>query len=74
MSRDIDFSASTSGFCHKFGKFSSDTITVNTDIEFLELKIDTLTMTLTIAEEKMEKVILKCQNLLSHLHTALFWN
>ena len=35
-------------------------------IEFLGLKIDTHTMTLALTEEKMEKLILKCQNLLSH--------
>ena len=39
-------------------------------IEFLGLKIDTHTMTLTLTEEKMKKVILKCQNLLSHPQTT----
>ena len=38
-------------------------------IEFLGLKIDALTMTLTLTEENIEKVILKCQNLLSHSQT-----
>ena len=40
-------------------------------IEFLDLKIDTHTMTLALTEEKMKKVILKCQNLLSHPQTTV---
>ena len=40
-------------------------------IEFLGLKIDTRTMTLALTEEKMEKLILKCQNLFSHPQTAV---
>ena len=39
-------------------------------MEFLGLKIDTRTMTLT-TNEKMEKVILKCQTLLSHSQTTV---
>ena len=35
-------------------------------IEFLGLEIDTPTITLSLTEQKMEQVILKCQNLLSH--------
>ena len=40
-------------------------------IEFLGLKIDSHTMTLALTEEKMEKVILKCQNFLSHPQTTV---
>ena len=40
-------------------------------MEFLGLKIDTHTMTLALTEEKMKKVILKCQNLLSHPQTTV---
>ena len=40
-------------------------------MEFLGLKIDTRTMTLTLTNEKMEKVILKCQTLLSHSQTTV---
>ena len=40
-------------------------------IEFLGLKIDTHTMTLALTEEKMEKLILKCQNLFSHPQTTV---
>ena len=36
---------------------------------FLDLKIDTHTMSLALTEKKIEKVILKCQNLLSHPQT-----
>ena len=39
--------------------------------EFLGVKIDTHTMTLALTEEKIEKVILKCQNLLSHPQTTV---
>ena len=38
---------------------------------FFGLKIDTCTMTLALSEEKIEKVILKWQNLLSHLQTTV---
>ena len=37
----------------------------------LGLKIDTHTITLALTEEKIEKVILKCQNLLSHPQTTV---
>ena len=37
----------------------------------LGLKIDTHTITLALTEEKIEKVILKCQNLLSHPQTTI---
>ena len=40
-------------------------------IEFLGLKINTRTMTLVLTEEKMNKVILKCQNLFSHPQTTV---
>ena len=40
-------------------------------MEFLALKIDIHTMILALAEEKMKKVILKCQNLLSHPQTIV---
>ena len=43
-------------------------------IEFLLLKIDTHTMTLSLTEEKIEKVILKCRNLLSHPYTTVGMN
>ena len=39
--------------------------------EFLGVKIDTHTMTLALTEKKIEKVILKCQNLLSHPQTTV---
>ena len=39
--------------------------------DFLGLKIDTHTMTLALTKEKMEKLILKCQNLLSHPQTTV---
>ena len=41
-------------------------------IEFLGLKIDTYTMTLTLTEEKMKKLIFKCQNFLFHPQTTVF--
>ena len=37
----------------------------------LGLKKDTHTVTLALTEEKIEKVILKCQNLLSHPQTTV---
>ena len=40
-------------------------------IDFLGLKTYTHTMILTLTEKKMEKVILKCQNLLSHPQTTV---
>ena len=40
-------------------------------IEFLGLKIDTHTITLVLTKEKIGKVILKCQNLLSHPQTTV---
>ena len=40
-------------------------------IRFLGLKIDTQTIALVQAEKEMEKVILKCQNLLSHPQTTV---
>ena len=67
--RHIDFSASTSEFCHKSAeKISSETITSN---RVLGLKIPTHTKTLALTKEKMEKLILKCQNLLSHPQTTV---
>ena len=41
------------------------------EIEFLGLNIDTHTMTLTLTEEKMKKVILKCHILLSQPPTTV---
>ena len=40
-------------------------------IVFLSLKINTHTMTLVLTKEKIEMVILKCQNLLSHPQTTV---
>ena len=37
-------------------------------IKYLGLKIDTLNMNLVLTKKKMEKVILKCQNILSDLN------
>ena len=44
-------------------------------IEFLGLEIDTHIMTLALTEEKIEKIILKCQNRIFFLPLKqLFWN
>ena len=40
-------------------------------IKYLGLKIDTLNMNLVLTKKKMEKVILKCQNILSDLKPLL---
>ena len=40
-------------------------------IKYLGLKIDTLNMNLVLTKKKMEKVILKCQNILSDLKPFL---
>ena len=44
-------------------------------IEFLGLEIDTHIMTLALTEEKIEKIISKCQNRIFFLTLKqLFWN
>ena len=63
--RHIDFSASTCEFCYKSKNIHSET-KPSQEIKFLSQKINTHIMTLALTEEKMKKVILKCQNLLSH--------
>ena len=54
----FNFPASLSGFCH----ISEITVLIQShQIEIFVFKIDTHTMNLTLTEEKMEKVIFKCQ-------------
>ena len=47
------------------------TLKPSQQIEFLCLNINTHTITLALTEEKMNKVVLKCQNLLSRPQTTV---
>ena len=67
----FNFSASLSGFCHISEK---TVLKPSHQIEIFVLKKDTHTMNLTLTEEKMDKVIFKCQIFFSLPQiTVLLW-